>query len=303
MIIRTAQELPVGPTSARLEALLDSISGDQLRGWVETIARPRHSDAEPSTNRLVCRWIAAMLRKFGFAVRIEGTFRNVVAASAAARRDVILVGAHYDSVPGTPGADDNASAVAAMLGCALACSTWATALPVVFVAFNAEEDGMLGSRDFVTSFLPTTGWSIRCAHILEMVGFVSRAPGSQRVPAELPITLPDRGDFLGLLANRQSATALDETLQSARSYRPQFPVHALELPFGLERVIPILLRSDHSPFWAKRIPALMWTDTAEFRNPHYHQESDLPDSLDYDFLRTVTQVLTASVIPQAEAAL
>jgi Zn-dependent M28 family amino/carboxypeptidase len=301
MILRSARELPIGPVMPRLESRLDGITTGQLRTWVAKIARARHAVFERAANHEVARWIASEFERLGHAVSVEGPMANVVARPPAGQQDVILVGAHYDSVPSSPGADDNASAVAALLACACVCSEWDSPLPVSFVAFNAEEDGLIGSRDFVASFLPSAGWSIRCAHILEMVGFTDYSPGSQKVPPGLPIKLPDRGDFLGLLSNRRGAAMMAHCLQSARSYLPEFPVYALEVPFGIERFIPVLGHSDHAPFWEARVPSILWTDTAEFRNPHYHQASDVPETLDFDFLRSVSQVLTASVISQAEA--
>ena len=170
----------------------------------------------------------------------------------------------------------------------------------MFVAFNCEEDGLAGSREFVESYLPGAPFKLRSVHILEMVGYASSAPGSQRVPAGLPIKISDRGDFLGLLANSASLELMDSVVRHAATYTPQLPVTGLKVRLGLEKHFPVLARSDHAPFWAKEIPALMWTDTSEFRNPNYHLRTDTPDTLNYDFLRKVTQLLTASVVEQAK---
>jgi hypothetical protein len=131
-----------------------------------------------------------------------------------------------------------------------------------------------------------------------MVGFASSAPGSQRVPNGLPIKIHDTGDFLGLLANGPSEKAMDFVLRHAGAYVPDLPVTGLKVKLGLEKLFPVLARSDHAPFWEGKIPSVMWTDTSEFRNPHYHLDTDTPDTLNYPFLRQVTQLLTASVIEQ-----
>ena len=94
---------------------------------------------------------------------------------------------------------------------------------------------------------------------------------------------------------------MDSVLAEARTYLPGFPVIGLKVQPGVERVFPVLARSDHVPFWETQRPAVMWTDTAEFRNLHYHQSSDTPDTLDYGFLLNVTQLLTAVVVAQADA--
>jgi Zn-dependent M28 family amino/carboxypeptidase len=294
----------VKPTTASsgIKTLLDTITEAQLRQWVERISLPRHFIAEPAQNRATAKWLCDVFESLGFRTERQGKYANIVALPERPLEEVIVVGAHYDSVPMCPGADDNGSAVAAMLGCATAWSLWRPLLPVVFVAFNREEDALAGSRDFVASYLPGASFEIRCAHILEMVGYANSAPGSQRVPPGLPVKVSDRGDFLGLLANRQSNSLIDYILRTAATYAPQLPVTGLKVGLGIEKLFPVLGRSDHAPFWARGVPAIMWTDTSEFRNPNYHRDTDTPDSLDYGFLRSVTQLLTAVIVEEARGA-
>jgi Zn-dependent M28 family amino/carboxypeptidase len=260
----------------------------ELRFWVEEISVPRHFYRESNGNRRVALWILEMLGGWGYEVVFQGEARNVVAVPRGLSGAAVLVGAHYDSVPGCPGADDNASAVAAMLAAARACGGRGR---VVFAAFNREEDGLLGSREFVREGLPAMRWKVREAHILEMVGYASDADGSQRVPDGLPVRLPSVGNFLGLLANGESVRMLRHVLANARGSKDGLEVLGLEVRLGIERLLPVLRRSDHVPFWEAGIPAVMWTDTSEFRNPHYHQVSDTPDTLDFVFLRKVAALL------------
>ena len=203
----------------------------------------------------------------------------------------MIIGAHYDCVTDSPGADDNASAVAAVLSCAETLAQYARNAPICVVFFNREEEFIIGSADFVREFLPASGLSVTVAHILEMVGYCSHAPNSQRNLRFLPLALPSVGNFLGLAANRQANPFIAPLLRSARTYLSEFPVFGVELG-GLRDVGAYqLIRSDHAHFWRKRIPAMMWTDTAFFRNPHYHRPTDTPDTLDYAFLRSVAQLL------------
>jgi Zn-dependent M28 family amino/carboxypeptidase len=271
------------------------VTEEELSEWVNRLAVPRHYEREPEENKNTALWIAAKFQSWNYQVELQGPWWNVVALPKDVPGPLTLVGAHYDSVGGCPGADDNASAVAAMLGCARACAAAPGRPPVGFIAFNREEDGMLGSQDFV-EWLASSNVRVKCAHILEMVGYASEQPGSQRIPPGLPLRVPDTGDFLALLANRGSYRVLDALLTQAKTYLPGFPVVGLRVTLGLEKYFPVLLRSDHAPFWQRRIPATMWTDTSEFRNPLYHQPGDKPDSLNYSFLRSVTQLLVASVL-------
>jgi Zn-dependent M28 family amino/carboxypeptidase len=291
-----SHEIEPGTPAAEVRLLLDTIVEAQLRAWVERLSVPRHFLRESAQNEAAAKWLADGFSSFGYEVQNQGAHRNVVALPRADVRETLLVGAHYDSIPECPGADDNASAVAAMLGCAAACAKREPPLPIIFVAFNREEEHLLGSRDFVERFLPGVRLKVRCAHILEMVGYAKHDSGTQKLPTGLPIQIPERGDFLGLLANGASARYLESAVQSSRTYLPQLPVVGLKVDLGVERVFPVLARSDHVPFWDNGIPAVMWTDTSEFRNPHYHQITDTPNTLDYAFLRAVTQALTATVL-------
>jgi hypothetical protein len=135
-----------------------------------------------------------------------------------------------------------------------------------------------------------------------MVGFCTRDPGSQRMPPGLPgVAAPDVGDFLGLVANRHSNALAEDLLALAATYVPEFPVLALKIYLGVERLFGDLLRSDHTPFWEAGVASVLWTDTSEFRNPHYHLASDTPETLDGAFLAAVTRLVLARAVSRARA--
>jgi hypothetical protein len=295
MLTKQASRSLAKRPSPPISKCLASVSVEDLREWVERLAVSRSYEHEQEENKNVALWIAAKFQSWGYQVELQGPWWNVVALPRDTGGPLVLVGAHYDSVSGCPGADDNASAVAAMLGCAKACAAAPRRPAVGFVSFNREEEGMLGSQDFV-QWLAASARAVKCAHLLEMVGYCSNEPGSQRIPPGLPVRVSDKGDFLAVLANRGSHRVLNGVLARASTYLPGFPVVGLRVTQGLENYFPVLLRSDHAPFWQRRIPATMWTDTSEFRNPFYHQSGDKPETLDFAFLRSVTQLLVASVL-------
>lgn len=284
--------------NARILGVLESVVDEEfLRTVVNTLSIPRHFFANSQNNQRVEEWITNELQSYGYFTFLQGKYDNIVALPAEhTQGKVLLIGAHYDCVPWSPGADDNASAIAALLGCAKAIAEYDRHMPICFVAFNREEDWMIGSADFVKNYLSESGLEIHLAHILEMVGYCSHHPKSQWKPQTLPISIPDIGDFLGIIGNTSSNPLVKPLLTQANSYLPELPVIGLQIYYGLERFFYHLLRSDHVAFWKKRLPALMWTDTANFRNPHYHQATDTPDTLNYMFLRSVTQLLVLQAL-------
>lgn len=263
-----------------------------LADWTERLAVPRSFWGEPRVNRAIGETLATSLAAWDYDVRLQGRYRNVVALPRRRHGgSLVVVGAHYDSVPGCPGADDNASGVAVLLACARAFAR--TGLPIAFVAFNAEEDGLLGSRDFVNAGLTELEVRPTVVHVLEMVGFRSRLHGSQRLPFPWPSRALRTADFIGIIANRGARAALDGVLQSDASPRPRCVSLQEWLP--MDAFVPALRRSDHFPFWQAEIPALLWTDTADFRNPNYHRASDLPETLDYAFMSEVASLAIGSL--------
>jgi aminopeptidase YwaD len=272
-----------------------------LRRHVETLAAaPRPPGSRQ--HRRALGHIEASLRGAGWRVRRE-PFAEVLAGvnlvaerdrSPADRSPLFIVGAHYDSRPETPGADDNASAVAALLQLAslLRDEAERSAVHLQLVAYDEEERGTLGSSHHADEIrrreLPFAGMVS-----LEMLGYRDPAPGSQNVPARLEGLYPSTGDFIGVIGNERSRALLDR-FSSAMREIASLRVESLVLPGNGESLPPARL-SDHAPFWDRGFPALMITDTSFFRNPHYHQPSDTPETLDYEFLALVTDGVAEAV--------
>lgn len=279
------QERPRGEDSTKL---VDGPSPERLRAWVEHLAVPRHRVAESRANRWVAGELKREFERLGYRVVVQGGLRNVVALPPEPGPVLTLLAAHYDSVPSCPGADDNASGLGVLLECARVQSRKRPAPNLAFVAFNAEEDGLLGSRDFVKNGRAVLGSSLGVTHVLEMVGFRGAAaiarPPLPWAPARL-----ERGDYLGLLTKGASNRVAERALRACAS--PELGLLTAKTWGPLHRFVPDLGRSDHLPFWQAGLPAALWTDTGNFRNPHYHRPTDLPDTLDYDFLSGVATLV------------
>ncbi|MEQ1793282.1 MAG: M20/M25/M40 family metallo-hydrolase [Nitrospira sp.] len=224
------------------------------------------------------------------------SYDNIVGTAAATNSTAapLILAAHYDTVEGSPGADDNASALAVMLEVARRITPTALTRPVRFIAFCLEEEDLLGSRAYV-NHLAATGQAVHGAIVLECVGYASDRDGSQTIPPGIPVAVPSIGNFLALIGN-QTSTPLTTALSSAMA--PMIPVVPLIVPGNGEQ-LPDTRRSDHTAFWEQGFSAVMVTDTANFRNPHYHQSTDTVDTLNLTFLKAVTDAVTAAVLALA----
>lgn len=204
--------------------------------------------------------------------------------------EIIVVGAHYDSVQGTPGADDNASAVAALLEISRLFAGIRAARTLRLVAFVNEEEpfffwGDMGSGIYAKA-ARRRGDDIRAMFSLEMLGYFSDERNSQHYPPLLRHFYPDRGNFIGFVSNLHSRALLKQAVAAFRR-QSDFPVESAALPAW----VPGVAWSDQLSFWRQGYRGVMVTDTAFFRNPYYHTALDTPDRLDYARLASVTSGL------------
>jgi hypothetical protein len=208
--------------------------------------------------------------------------------------EVVVVGAHYDSNRGTPGADDNASGVAAILELARLLRDQGHARTIRFVAFTNEELPFFGTADqgarrYVAA-LKQRGDDVRSMLSVETIGYYSTGPKTQLYPKPLNWFYPDTGNFIGFVGNLSSRPLVHEAIAAFRRHTP-FPSHGAAAPES----IPGVGWSDHEAFWAAGFQAVMITDTAPFRNPYYHTRGDTPDRIDYERMTRVVDGLAAVV--------
>ncbi len=222
--------------------------------------------------------------------------RNLEAERRGSDRadEIVVIGAHYDTVPGCPGADDNASGVAVLLELARRFAPARPARTLRFVAFVNEEPpffqtDQMGSYQYARR-ARARGERIVGMLSLESLGWYSDVKGSQQYPVPLAFFYPRRADFIGFVANVRSRALVRRVVETFRR-RATLPSEAAAAPGWIAGVG----WSDHWAFWRHGYPALMVTDTALFRYAHYHQPSDTPDRLDYGRMARLTGGLTAVV--------
>jgi hypothetical protein len=256
---------------------------------------------------------ASRLEELGFEVALEeyGSGINVVGRLPGAIEPEVevVLSAHYDHVAGCPGADDNASGVAGTLEAARVLADAQFARTLVVACWDEEEEGKVGSEAFVAAAV-AAGTAIEVAVVLEMIGYASDEPGSQVFPDGFELLFPEqidevtandsKGDFLGIIAGEDAHS----TVVAVEHYTEMggVPAISLELPVELlsSDLLSDLRRSDHDPFWQAGYPALMLTDTANYRYAAYHcmDGDDVPENLSTGF---ATAVVRGAVAAAAEA--
>jgi len=248
-------------------------------------------------------YIRSEFGKYGYTVldqpyEVEGhTYKNIFVEIKGEKppEKVLVIGAHYDTVMGTPGADDNASGVAGLLELARLLSDRAFDKTVQFVAFTLEEppffrSGLMGSQVYAKS-LKQKGIDVEGMICLEMIGYFTDEAGSQLYP--LPFfrwMYPAKGNFIILVSNIRSKNFL-KSVKNAFKKGTDLPVESLSA-FPL---VPGIDFSDHRSFWKFKYDAVMVTDTAFYRNPQYHGIGDIPGILDYERMAKVVLGLKSSV--------
>ncbi|MBE9045879.1 M28 family peptidase [Pleurocapsales cyanobacterium LEGE 10410] len=271
----------------------------RLHHHLTQIVRERDPYIASGGHFLVREYIRNALSQWGKVATHEFKFNGtthqnlILNLSSASTTELppILIGAHYDAVPGTPGADDNATGVAVLLELAAVFANSPLKYPVRLVAFDLEEYGLLGSTAYARQ-LKQANQKLRLMLSLEMLGYCKNTKGSQTYPDIIKPFYSDRANFIALVGN---LIATPDLIRLSRQIKKNgTPCEILPDPSS-GRLIPITGFSDHRPFWQENYRAIMVTDTAMLRNPHYHQASDTTDTLDLDFLTNVCQSLIAAL--------
>jgi Zn-dependent M28 family amino/carboxypeptidase len=277
---------------------------EQLRRHIHTLASDigERNVFRPSALQAAADYIGTEWRRQGYEVipqlyqakGMECMNLEVSCPGTVQPEEIILIGAHYDSVRGSPGADDNGSGVAALLELSRRFTRIEPAVTVRFVAFVNEEPPFFARKTMGSLVYARAarqrGDRIRLMVSLEMLGCYEDTPGSQKYPPLFRYFYPNRGNFIAFVSNLRSRRQL---LQAVRAFRTHsdFPSEHVAAP----AIVPGLALSDHFSFWRQRYPAIMITDTAFYRYRWYHTALDTPDRLHYEAFARVTEGLYRAV--------
>ncbi len=304
---QSSRKIPIAPQPPQ-------VSKQKLFTHIQNLNFKRYTNAERSRTRT---YIISQLKKFGWKPQLQNFSEGINVFAQRQGTDktakAILVGAHYDSVAVSPGADDNASGVAVVLEIARLLGSRPTPRTLQLAFFDKEEAGLLGSQAFTAK--PANLKNLDGVIILDMVGYACYTAGCQKYPANLPITPPsNKGDFLAVVGDTENLPLLQAFERSnsdivkkentgirrktdvenssinlsASTTLP--PIFTLPVPLkGL--LTPDTLRSDHAPFWLQGVGAVLVTDTANLRSSHYHQPSDLPSNIERSFFTSAAQAV------------
>jgi Zn-dependent M28 family amino/carboxypeptidase len=288
-VVTPVPSTPPAVDPARLEAHVKKLSVDFYPRSFDHVAKLARTAA----------YIEEQFKEAGAQVSIqdvvvdETRYKNVVARFGPERGRLLVIGAHYDSHGGTPGADDNASGIAGLLELAHLLGRSAPGRPVELVAYTLEEPPHFRSPHMGSVWharaLKAEGRDVELMLSLEMIGYFSDSPGSQAYPlAAMKLAYPDRGNFIALVG-QFGDFGLSRSVKAAMSGATDLPVYSLNAPAFVQGVD----FSDHRSYWAQGYPALMVTDTAFMRNRNYHRVGDTFDKLDYKRMAMVVQSVYA----------
>ena len=272
-------------------------TAQNLRAHVERLAGQigERNIFRPQALQNAAEYIESQWRRQGYAVERFGyevsgirCFNLEITRSGAARKDqILLIGAHYDTVRGSPGANDNGSGVAALIELSRLFADLEPAMTVRFVAFVNEEPPFFATKlqgsMVYADMARRRGDDVRLMVCLETMGCYSDKPGSQGYPPLFKFFYPDQANFIGIVSNFRSWRAM-RRLAAAFRRGSHFPLETTAMfPF-----VPGVSWSDHRSFWVQGFRAVMITDTAFYRYPHYHAVTDTPERLAYPSLAHVT---------------
>lgn len=297
------------------EYFSEAVSIDHIRDHIRNLEGVRHPVSAPEALEHAADYITESLRSLGYEMAEHRfpdngrPYRNVIATRYGLQRpdERVVVLAHYDTVAGTPGADDNASGVAVLLEIARVLAQFKFDRTVQFIGVSLEENekdddpcsGTRGSRA-LASHASENGWNIEGVVVLESVAYAGDTV-VQTLPLGITIPVPEAGNFVAVVGNERSRELIDSFVRAVERHHVDLPHIVLAVP-GNGELLPDSRRSDHASFWDESFRAIMVTDTTNFRNPHFHRPTDTLATLNLEFATKVCRATTGVVLEIARLA-
>jgi len=291
---------------------LQTISVEHIKSHIQALEGVRHPITAPEALEAAADYIKGNFESLGYEIlehhflEDDHDYRNIIGIHRGTRypEKYVIVLAHYDTELETPGANDNASGVAAVLELARALKPLSFDATVLFVGANLEERKSNGEirpiargSYALAEYAKVNTWDIQGVIDLEEIAFAADT-ATQTAPDNLPIEFPKTGNFIGVVGNENSAEMVSGFVKSIEQNHIPLKYFPLVIP-GNGEILPDTRRSDHAPFWDAGFKAIMITDTADFRTPHYHQTSDTLETLNLDFAANVCRATAGLIIDMA----
>ena len=297
----------------KLQHLLQQISAENIENHIKNLQGVRQHQQAPQALDAAYDYIWDTMDNMGHILTrhqfyLEGdTFYNILGEHRGKKHPEkrVVVMAHFDTVINSPGADDNASGIAAMLEIARIFKSLTFNKTILYAAVNLEEhyDNSMtppeiccGSRA-LAQHAYERNWEIEGVVNFETIAYASDTV-IQSAPEMMPIELPPLGNFIAVVGNESSASMVRDYIFAIKNLQIALPHFPVIVP-GNGHLLPDTRRSDHAPFWDKGYQAIMLTDTANFRNPHYHQPGDTLDTLNLPFATKVCRAGAALICKMA----
>ena len=291
-----------------IEDLVAQVDSQLLRARLENIAGIRHYISNPDNLNRCRDTLEQAFLEYGLETyrqhfpNLSTTGQNIIGDhwGQTQSSNIIIIDGHYDTVSDSPGADDNGTATVGVLEAARILAPYHFHKSLRFIGFDFEETGLDGSMYYVEhrSDAEITEGVLN----MEMIGYYSDAPNSQEFPPGFELLFPEavaeleandnRGNFINNVGPSFGAALYEAFNTAAATYVPDLSVIGLEVTNPL--LVPDLLRSDHASFWEANIPALMLTNTGNFRNPHYHEPSDTIGTFNFTFMANTVKAIIAT---------
>lgn len=298
-----------------IQIMVDQVDSTELLNHLQYIEGIRHYSANPTHLNVVRDSIENNFIQYGLETEKHlftygaNTGENILGRKAGVKDEAItfIIDGHYDGVSNSPGADDNGTAVAAVLEVLRILSNYDFEHSIRFIGFDFEESGLVGSYQYVQNAIKPYE-DIQGVLNFEMIGYYSEDDNSQSIPAGFNVLFPtqtqqiqnnnNRGDFLIVCGNDASSTLITDFVNYSNQYVPGLDLIDLQVP-GNGQVAPDLRRSDHASFWDSGRKALMITDGADTRNMNYHSMADTIGNLNFDFMTKVVKATLATLVELA----